>query len=48
MASNTDDGFDLEEDIVDFEGKGIYSDPELVWMHIQKALLQPSFLIPIN
>ena len=32
MASNTDDGFDLEEDIVDFEGKGKYSDPELVWM----------------
>src|SRR5918995_367451 len=32
MVSNTDDGFDLEEDIVDFEGKGKYSDPELVWM----------------
>ena len=32
MASNTDDGFNLEEDIVDFEGKGKYSDPELVWM----------------
>jgi aldose sugar dehydrogenase len=32
MASNTDDGFDLGEDIVDFEGKGKYSDPELVWM----------------
>jgi aldose sugar dehydrogenase len=35
MASNTDDGFDLEEDIVYFEGKGIYSDPELVWMHTE-------------
>src|SRR5215216_2176510 len=35
MASNTDDGFNgfnLQEDIVDFEGKGKYSDPELVWM----------------
>src|SRR5919112_836540 len=32
MASNTDDGFNLEEDIVDFEGKGKYSDPELLWM----------------
>jgi glucose/arabinose dehydrogenase len=35
MASNTDDGFNgfnPEEDIVDFEGKGKYSDPELVWM----------------
>jgi aldose sugar dehydrogenase len=35
MASNTDDGFDLEEDIVYFEGKGKYSDPELVWMHTE-------------
>ena len=35
MASNTDDGFNgfnLQEDIVDFEGKGKYSNPELVWM----------------
>jgi glucose/arabinose dehydrogenase len=32
MASNTDDGLNLEEDIVDFEGKGKYSEPELVWM----------------
>ena len=32
MASNTDDGFNLEEDIVNFEGKGKYSDPELLWM----------------
>jgi aldose sugar dehydrogenase len=32
VASNTDDGFNLEENIVDFEGKGKYSDPELVWM----------------
>src|SRR5919106_969045 len=32
MASNTDDGLNLEENIVDFEGKGKYSDPELVWM----------------
>src|SRR5215208_6763162 len=35
MASNTDDGFNgsnLEEDIVNFEGKGKYSDPELIWM----------------
>ena len=34
MASNTA-GFDLEQDIVDFEGKGKYSDPELVWMHTE-------------
>jgi aldose sugar dehydrogenase len=32
MAFNTDDGFNLEENIVDLEGKGKYSDPELVWM----------------
>jgi aldose sugar dehydrogenase len=32
VASNTDDGFNLEENIVDFEGKGKYSDPELVWI----------------
>ena len=32
MASSTDDGLNLEENIVDFEGKGKYSDPELVWM----------------
>ena len=32
VASNTNDGFNLEENIVDFEGKGKYSDPELVWM----------------
>src|SRR5918994_1816045 len=32
MASNTGDGLNLEENIVDFEGKGKYSDPELVWM----------------
>ena len=32
MASNTDDGFNLVEDIVNFEGKGKYSDPELLWM----------------
>src|SRR5215217_3907400 len=32
MASNTDDGFDPNNDLVDFEGKGKYSDPELVWM----------------
>ena len=32
VASNTDYGFNLEENIVDFEGKGKYSDPELVWM----------------
>ena len=32
MASNTA-GFDLEEDIVDFEGKGKYSDPEFAWIN---------------
>ena len=32
MASSADDGLNLEENIVDFEGKGKYSDPELVWM----------------
>jgi aldose sugar dehydrogenase len=32
MASSADDGLNLEENIVDFEGKGKYSDPELVWI----------------
>jgi glucose/arabinose dehydrogenase len=32
MASSTA-GFDLEEDIVDFEGKGKYSDPEFAWIN---------------
>src|SRR3712207_6181450 len=31
MASSTA-GSDLEEDIVDFEGKGKYSDPEFAWI----------------
>ena len=42
VASSTDDGFDLEEDIVDFEGKGKYSDPELVWMDTEGPLDQVS------
>src|SRR5215212_8104953 len=32
MASSTT-GFDLQEDIVDFEGKGKYSDPEFAWVN---------------
>ena len=32
MASDTDDGFNLEENIVNLEGKGKYSDTELLWM----------------
>jgi aldose sugar dehydrogenase len=47
MASNIDDGFDLEEDIVNFEGKGKYSDPELVWMDTEGPTAL-KFLIPIN
>jgi aldose sugar dehydrogenase len=31
MASSNADGFNLEENIVDFEGKGKYSDPEFEW-----------------
>ena len=32
MASSTA-GFDLQEDIVDFEGKGKYSDPQFAWVN---------------
>src|SRR5215204_2806377 len=31
MSSNTDDGFDAEDDLVSFDGKGKYSDPEFEW-----------------